>query len=868
MYESFFELREKPFSLLPDPGFLFMSRQHQQALTLLEYGLMNQAGFIILTGEIGSGKTTLMRHLIGRLDPTFTVGLISNTHQSLGELMDWVCMAFDIRVEQPTKLEKYQAFIDFLVDTYAKGGRVLLIVDEAQNLGVEKLEELRLLSNINAGKDLVLQLMLLGQPQLRQLLTDPTLEQFAQRVTASYHIGPLDPTETESYIRHRIFVAGGTREIFTHDACMAVHHYSKGVPRLINLICDTALVYAYGADERVLTGASIDEFIASHTPSLMIPVELDRRSRPPLPEAKRESDDSGGDTAKSQVVGHRADVSPTASSAPAHSPLRHVAPKDRSSESGALLKQPSHEAAPPSQSAPKVSPQATRDHSTPPFGRPSPADRIRSVSERAGRAPSSDVPGQTMPGGGLGPGTGERVGPQSLPHSADRDTGGVLRPSEQSRTPAPPRPTPLRPSAVSAAPKPRRARRWVALASVLLILASLAAGSVWLTQFQDSSAFRAEVLALFDRLGGLAADLGKGLPMPSRSDGDAALAPGPSEETSLARDESTSRAREDLSGVAADAELASPPLIPPVADSAVARAAALLEDRASPGMAEVEIGRSGDGDTPPATAPRPPFPLETTTAVSETRDQRASPESGADQTSRFPSSNQEAALPPGSPGTETGSPQQATLEGRPSEPGASTDERMALTPPAERSDLSPDAPLTESGNRVPAARPGPAERDPSQSEPSDPGLLDDLQRQLSQFSLPLQRNSPQRLTADLGRFVRFDDGSVYLDSEAEAILSRIAAILKGLDPVQIAVIAHTDSSGPASVNQRLSARRAENVANHLISEGIPSERVAYEGKGSSELRVDAEEERLLGPWVNRRIELQLTSARASSEPSL
>ncbi|WP_295405066.1 AAA family ATPase [uncultured Thiocystis sp.] len=276
MYESFFNLREKPFSLLPDPSFLFMSDQHQQALTLLEYGLLNQAGFMILTGEIGSGKTTLMRYLLTKLDTSYTVGLISNTHQSLGDLMDWVCMALDIQMGNATKLEKYRAFVDFIIDKYAKGQRVLLIVDEAQNLGIETLEELRLLSNINSDKDLVLQLMLLGQPQLRDLLHHPDLEQFAQRVASSYHLGRIGLKETENYIRHRIIIAGGTHEIFSQDACEAIHHYSKGIPRVINLICDTALVYAYGAGERFITSESIDELIRTHMPNLIISIDSER----------------------------------------------------------------------------------------------------------------------------------------------------------------------------------------------------------------------------------------------------------------------------------------------------------------------------------------------------------------------------------------------------------------------------------------------------------------------------------------------------------------------------------------------------------------------------------------------------------------
>ncbi|TCT21366.1 AAA family ATPase [Thiobaca trueperi] len=283
MYESFFGLRERPFSLLPDPSFLFLSKIHQEALTLLEYGLVSQAGFTILTGEIGSGKTTLMRYLLERLDTDVTVGLISHTHQSLGQLMDWICLAFDLKADQGSRLDQHEAFVNFLIEQYAKGKRTLLIVDEAQNLGIEKLEELRLLSNINADKDVVLQLMLLGQPQLRDQLRKPELEQFVQRVSASYHLGRLNSEETYKYIRHRIRVAGGEAEIFTSDACHGVYHYSKGIPRIINLICDAALVYAYGAGENIIYGEAIDEFVKSHAPHLLISFETEERSRPDGP---------------------------------------------------------------------------------------------------------------------------------------------------------------------------------------------------------------------------------------------------------------------------------------------------------------------------------------------------------------------------------------------------------------------------------------------------------------------------------------------------------------------------------------------------------------------------------------------------------
>ena len=245
MYESFYKLSEKPFTLLPDPGFLFLSNKHRMALTLLEYGLMNQAGFTVISGDIGTGKTTLIRHLLDHMDREHTVGLISNTHRSFGELLQWILLAFNLEYAHLDKVEMYRRFIDFIIDEYAHNRRVVLIVDEAQNMAAETLEELRMLSNVNADKDQALQVILVGQRELRDTLRRPDLVQFAQRISVDYHLEPLSEEETAGYIRHRIEVAGGNPRMFEEDACRAVYRYSNGVPRLINLLCDTALVYGY-----------------------------------------------------------------------------------------------------------------------------------------------------------------------------------------------------------------------------------------------------------------------------------------------------------------------------------------------------------------------------------------------------------------------------------------------------------------------------------------------------------------------------------------------------------------------------------------------------------------------------------------------
>jgi len=256
VYEELFGFREKPFSLLPDPAFLYLGRQHGTAYSLLEYGVLNQAGFTVVTGEIGCGKTTLIRHLLNQLDKDVTVGLLSNTHKGFTDLLRWVLMAFGLDYESKGSVRLYEIFAEFIIAEYARRRRVVLIVDEAQNLDAGALEELRTLSNLNADKDLVLQLILVGQPELKATLERPDLRQLAQRVVAHYHLMPLSEEETIQYIRYRIERAGGSADLFTRDACRQVHRHSGGVPRLINLLCDTALTYGY-ADEVSEIGADL-----------------------------------------------------------------------------------------------------------------------------------------------------------------------------------------------------------------------------------------------------------------------------------------------------------------------------------------------------------------------------------------------------------------------------------------------------------------------------------------------------------------------------------------------------------------------------------------------------------------------------------
>jgi general secretion pathway protein A len=283
VYERLYGFREKPFSILPDPSFLFLSRKHRMALDLLEYGMMNQAGFNVITGEIGTGKTTLVRHVLNQLDRDVTVGLISNTHRSFGELLQWILFAFKLEHRGKQKVELFQQFLDFLIEQYAQNRRTLLIVDEAQNMSVDTLEELRMLSNVNADKDQVLQVVLVGQAGLRQTLRRPELEQFAQRIAVDYHLQPLDLPETRAYIYHRIRVAGGEgNRIFDGPACAAIYEHSRGIPRLINLLCDTALVYGFAEQKRTIDVRTVHE------------VAADKRKGGIFPSQRREPDATVG----------------------------------------------------------------------------------------------------------------------------------------------------------------------------------------------------------------------------------------------------------------------------------------------------------------------------------------------------------------------------------------------------------------------------------------------------------------------------------------------------------------------------------------------------------------------------------------------
>jgi general secretion pathway protein A len=270
MYERHFGFTSKPFALTPDPAFLYLSRQHAMAMTMLEYGLASQAAFSLLTGEIGSGKTTLIRCLLRGLGNQVAVGLISNTHGRFNSIHGWALSALGIAPTDDSDIAQYEALVDSFVREYGNGRRTLLILDEAQNLSVEVLEELRLLSNVNSEKDLVLQILLVGQPELRLKLARPELRQFAQRISVNFHLRPLDLTETHAYIRHRLTIAGGDEDLFLPDAIEFVYTRTNGVPRLVNHLCDFALVYAFAEHRKDIDAELVSQVVLESNAAQLI----------------------------------------------------------------------------------------------------------------------------------------------------------------------------------------------------------------------------------------------------------------------------------------------------------------------------------------------------------------------------------------------------------------------------------------------------------------------------------------------------------------------------------------------------------------------------------------------------------------------
>ena len=248
MYTSFFGLGEKPFAITPDPRYLFMSERHAEALAHLLYGITESGGFIQLTGEVGTGKTTIVRSLLERMPGHADVAVILNPQLTPLQFVLTICEELGIFVRDEDE-DSIKELVDILnkrlLSAHAKGRRVVVIVDEAQNLPPETLEQVRLLTNLETPSQKLLQIILIGQPELRDVLARPELRQLAQRITGRYHLVPLTRNESASYVNHRLKVAGATGEVFTTAALREVHRLSDGIPRIINVICDRALLGAF-----------------------------------------------------------------------------------------------------------------------------------------------------------------------------------------------------------------------------------------------------------------------------------------------------------------------------------------------------------------------------------------------------------------------------------------------------------------------------------------------------------------------------------------------------------------------------------------------------------------------------------------------
>jgi len=271
MYKSFYQLHSKPFSLLPDSDFLYLGSTHRTAYSLLEYGLLTEAPFMVLTGDPGTGKTSLLHRLIADNRDTYSIGFLSNARYDVEYLLPWILLALGLNTKQLDPVEAQHLFAKFLAEQAIRKRRVVLIMDEAQNLGVKLLEELRLLSNLNQEKTLQLQIILSGQPDLQTLLRRVDMTQFAQRVVVDYHIQPFTEDEVAQYIHHRIQLSGSSRPLFTPQACALTYRLSQGNPRLINQVCEMALTYGFAQQSPHITT------------QLLAQAALDRRKNRILP---------------------------------------------------------------------------------------------------------------------------------------------------------------------------------------------------------------------------------------------------------------------------------------------------------------------------------------------------------------------------------------------------------------------------------------------------------------------------------------------------------------------------------------------------------------------------------------------------------
>ena len=262
MYLSFYGLREAPFAPTPDPKFLFQSARHREALAQLIYGVRERKGFIVLTGEIGTGKTTLLRTLLERLNADTPVAYVHNSALNIEGLLEYVLQDWGVKSTAATHAQRLFELNEFLISQHEKGASPVLVIDEAQNLSVETLEAVRMLSNFETTSQKLMQILLVGQPELRDKLDLPELRQLKQRIGLRCHIAPLSPEETRLYIRHRLRIAGATDAgIFTDRAIQKISDYSRGTPRVINIVCDHCLLSGFADSKKRIDTGTVQEAV-------------------------------------------------------------------------------------------------------------------------------------------------------------------------------------------------------------------------------------------------------------------------------------------------------------------------------------------------------------------------------------------------------------------------------------------------------------------------------------------------------------------------------------------------------------------------------------------------------------------------------
>ncbi len=262
MYEKFFNFDCKPFDLVPNPRFLFLSQSHRKAINYMRYGIQERAGFILFTGEVGSGKTTILRDLIHNIDPDMVVSMVFNTRVDAQQLLGMINEDFGLDVDGKDKRTLLRDLNDFLIEQHANNMRPIIIIDEAQNLCSEALEEIRLISNLETENHKLVQIILVGQPELRALINNPALRQLRQRIGVNCHLNPLTREETEAYVFHRLEVAGNRDAVSFHDEAFdVIYSYSKGIPRLVNVFCDFILLAAYVEETRDMTRELVEDVV-------------------------------------------------------------------------------------------------------------------------------------------------------------------------------------------------------------------------------------------------------------------------------------------------------------------------------------------------------------------------------------------------------------------------------------------------------------------------------------------------------------------------------------------------------------------------------------------------------------------------------